>query len=235
MDNRENEGRERDELEALYERVQSDLARERGLRGWLRARPRWARVALVVLAAAVASVLPTMMMDAAPRFGLDGWLFSVLAMVALFGVATTISLRPLYRPEGSSVVRRLGLVGLGVASLLAIVLATDGSIGSVESMRCFMLGAMVGLPVWIVAFLVDRAPQRNAALGGAIGALGGMVAAQLLCPLRGLLHLAVEHFAALVVLAGVFGGGRWLLGQLERRAMLRAALRATPKHGASLR
>jgi len=206
------------ELEELYARVREDVDRERGVRAWLRSSPTWIRGAVVGTTAAVAIAAPWAMMGAPPlSVRCDGWTCSVIALGVLLAVAVAASVRPLHRASGG-VGTRLWLASLGAASLVAMLMANDGSVGPVESIRCLVLGAAVGVPVWIVGFLTDRYPQGNVTLGGAVAALGGMLAAQILCPLRGVAHIVVDHFGALLLLAAIFGAGRWVLARLERQA-----------------
>lgn len=204
------------DFERLYASVRAEVERERGVRAWLRALPTPYRAAIVLVASGVAVAAPAVLMGGAPD-GRWGWLMSVAGVTVVAIAATLLCLRPIHDDDAPS---PAWLVALGAAALGSMVLASDGSLGAVATPACLMLGAMTGVPTLAVGLLVDRSPRRNVALWALAASLTGMTAAQLACPRRGLMHLVVDHFGALLVLAVVFAGVRLGLARLEdaRRA-----------------
>ncbi len=202
-----------DDLERLYAGVRAELERERGVRAWLRARPTPLRVALVLSVAALVVGAPAWVMGHAPGANATGWLVGAAALVGLVAVTLARSLCGEPPP-------RAALLALLAAALGAMLVSSDGALGTAGAPTCLALGAMTGLPVLLAGLALDRAPGRHLALAAAGAALTGVAAAQLVCPRRDLAHLLVDHFGALLLLLAIFAGLRRLAVRVE------AALRA---------
>ncbi|HJL16631.1 MAG TPA: hypothetical protein RMH99_13290 [Sandaracinaceae bacterium LLY-WYZ-13_1] len=196
-----------EETDRLYARLQQTLADERGPRAWLRARPtpwRLAIVGVALLGVVTAAVLVTG--HTAFLRALDArWIASVVGLAAMSGVAVTAALRPAHRPEGSRAVRAALGAGVVLGALGAILLLGDGTLGALERLRCLAIGGAAAVPIFALARLVDRTPQRGAGFAALAAGVAGALTVQVICPAPGLAHLVVSHFGVVVLAAGALG------------------------------
>jgi hypothetical protein len=202
----------KDETEELYLRVQADLARERGVRAFLRSRPTVLR-GLLLGATSLATVSVAALVSGSPRS--PGFWLGTLALIALVGVAARSALRPLHRPAWTGGARASVVATIVLGALGAIVLPSDGSLGAMGPGICIAIGVAAAVPVFVLAVLLDRSPWRGALFGALAGGLTGALAVQLLCPEPGLAHLATEHFGVLLVCGVLFGVIAQLLGRRD--------------------
>lgn len=211
----------------LYDRIREDIAAERGVRAWLRARPTPTRAGLlgaVAFGSVIAFVL-SMHLEAfyAPRS--LGWVLGLVAAITMGAVAMAALLRPVHADAWSPSRRGLVAGAITLGSLGAITLAGDGTIGALGSGRCLLVGGLAGLPTFVAATLLDRHPRRGALFAGLSAALVGALAVQVLCGAPGLLHLVLEHFGVVVC----FGLAYALLGLALSRRLTRRSPRSASR------
>jgi len=215
----------RDDAAGDFAEVQSLIAREGRVIGWLRSRSRGARLALLAIvgAAIAGSQLANLRADfgAYPlaRMALAAVLPALAALYAWYA-----GLRPLHRAPP----RRGAFVGLvvaivGVPLLLAALpeastghAASHGGLGDEllpRAWACFAYGSVLALPALLLGALLDRdALRQPLAFLAAIGApaVVANLALQLHCPLTHPAHLLLGH-AAISVAFVLLGSVIWLM------------------------
>lgn len=188
------------ELEAIFARVQADVARERGWRGGLRSLRTGVRVTLVVATAAVVAFAVLLISGRDPTGG--GVVGSVIARILYAGLAfgaVATALRPLGKSPQSgalapAAVAAAVVLPLAIAFLPSPSLEANG--GLPHAATCFAIGLSLGLPTLIVARLVDRggASRSLALVLLAVGSgLAGVLALETMCLVRAPVHLLLGH------------------------------------------
>ncbi len=189
----------------LWASLERSLTAEVGPRAWLRSRPTRVRGGLLVAAGAlgVASAAAKLRPDFAtyPALSLATWL-------ALFSLAALAMVRLLLPSPGRPAVAD---AAKGVALLVALVLPALYALGLMEPVAsavghdpsflrhafgCFSYGAMLSLPVLIVAWSVERherLPLGNALLAGGLAGLVANLALLFHCPMNERSHLVLGH------------------------------------------
>lgn len=199
-------------LQRLLDATIADIARERGVRAWLRARPtrwRWALAigvaALVPAAVAIASHRPDLGVYPGPRLGLEIGA-SVLAIVA----TVIVALWPMQRAPS----RARGVV-LGLAALVLPLIASLPSAHQLDPRSlagagddvlaragaCFGYALVTALPAAVAIRWLrrDRGGARPIELALALaGALVGGLTVFLHCPIVHGVHLWLGHVTVLV-------------------------------------
>jgi hypothetical protein len=181
------------------QRIETALAREVGVRAWLRSRATGLRIAL-----ALAGLLPAVTVGVV-RHGSELHLSTVpslwlLAFVAPIPASLAVLLRSRGRPPVPAAV--LGLLGLGL--MLPVVFALVPSSGlqvnvpasTPSTGGCFLYGLALALPFVALAWAIDRGDRPSllaALLTGAIGGLIGNIALFLHCPHTEPWHLLAAH------------------------------------------
>jgi hypothetical protein len=209
-----------EELRRMLDEAGAAIARERGVRAWLRALPsswRGALAALAVLAMITAAIA---LIPRAADFhyfpALRLWA-SIGVYSALLALLVTNALRPLHRAELSRrIVLTLALFGL----LLPYVLALWPSVGVAGRAPndCFPIGLGMGAALIVLLRALDRADAAEPRVVLLTAAAGGIAANLLL-----LFHCADQHPLHLVFVHAplgwiLFWGYRWTAARLARRA-----------------
>lgn len=181
----------------LFTCVQARLEREVGIRAWFRSQTTRRRFALVAIVLAF-SIAPALAQRAAkgPVSALLAVSLALLATALLLAIPAV--LRPLSRP-----LRRMRVLAVAAGSLalpfaLAGLSPVAGSAEHVASRAsaCFLYGAALSLPVFVLLSLLDRAEQVHlpslALLAGTCG-LAANLALRLHCPSEEPIHLLLGH------------------------------------------
>lgn len=210
------------ELASLELAVSEDVARDRGLAGWLSSRSTPVRVglgALVLFGPAVIEYVARRRAnyDELPK----GWLAvqaGLLTLALLFAIG--VVMRPLHRValarSQMAAAWALGVLIPPAVSLIPIagVTAVPPADFWRRALGCFGYGAVLALPALVILYALDR--QRHAAwptalIAAAAGGVCSNFALLLHCPITDPLHVLVGHatlgaFFVLVylVLYGVF-------------------------------
>ncbi len=204
------------DVSALFDGLQEQLVRERGVRGFFRSRPTSQRVALLLSVVVVIGALHLgglLRVDAkvypALRLAFE---LSLLGLVAVGGVI--LALRPHFKtsaPTGASSAAAIVAVLLPVLSIAlgpahqshAASLAGLGDALLPRAAGCFIYGVVFAAPVVAVAWLVDRGPRGQATFAFAAAAtVGANVALWLHCPITHGAHIALGHVPVGVCLLG---------------------------------
>lgn len=218
-----------DPTEQLLERLHGVVARERGLRAWLRSRRtpiRWALLALAAAALVGLVWLTTPRADLLvyPRgaFALQVGIYSALCAVAWWPV-----LAPSYAPAHGPVARYVILATVCIAPFAFGVgepahwdhpASTEGVAGDLlrRAGACLAFGAVLALPIAGLLWGVDRNDSTRPAqvmLLGAGSSVPALLALHVHCPLTAPVHLALGH-APLVLAAAL---AWWGASKLRRR------------------
>jgi hypothetical protein len=229
------------DLGPLRRDVDRLLAGERGVLAWLRSLPTGQRLAMVLFMAVVTAIAALAVLPANPRPGLEvhspeRLAVTLAALFLLTAVATWRLLRPLHQPPPPRwqsallvaaglfmpVVLALAPHGASAQEHAVIYAAEEGATFLRNSLLCFTFGAVLGLPVLVVAMLLRRADIDGAAvaaLAGVAAGLTGNMALQLHCPNTTPKHLLLGHATLLVALVAAVAGAT----TLRRRLRLRPA------------
>lgn len=206
--------------EAIADSIRGEIteriAAERGLVATLRALPTSQRLAGIVLASLAVTVLAWLMM---PRADMDHYPRGrmLITLGALFGLTVAANLRllrPLHLPKPPAWTGAvLLLAGIAAPIVLAVVPLTafgheefaagEGGAFAVGCFKCLSFGAVLGLPVLLLAGLMRRANVDGAAivaLGGVAAGLTGNLTLQVHCPIVDTGHLLLGHASLLFIL-----------------------------------
>jgi hypothetical protein len=199
------------DLDRMYAALRADIARERGLVGWLRERSATARLlgaGGVVAGLCVSCWLLFARRDLA-EYPADRMALTLAAIGLLLVVSLMIALRPLQRPGlprwvAPAVVTTslFALASLYVISPLPPHVVTSGaSLG--PALVCLAIGLLLGVPVYALIALVDRGGARRALPMAAAAGLAANLVLHIHCPRTDPSHLMIGHFgaAALLLLA----------------------------------
>ncbi|MEX1363047.1 MAG: hypothetical protein AB1Z98_07970 [Nannocystaceae bacterium] len=202
-------------LEGVWARVQAEVERERGPAAALRSLRTPLRVALV---AAVAGLLPGLTLLLWGRGDLHVYpvarlLLDVTVVAVPAALLLAVAMRPLHtRPWP----RWLAALAVGLAVLGALIgpmmvpahhahplsLAGTGDDLVRRAVACLVAGAVLGLPLAVVAGLVMRRRGRfglPVGLAVVLAGLVGTVSIFLHCPLVAPVHLVLGHSTVLLV------------------------------------
>ena len=193
----------------MYAALRARVERERGPLSWLRERPTPQRVGLLVLAGVLVVGGVLLFKGAWPALGPDAATLGLGVLVLLLVLAMAAALRPVGAAHGGTEGQGLVTAGVLLGALGAVAIASDGSWGEVSGLRCWVLGVLVGAPVFSAALLLDRAPWRAGPFGALAAGLAGTLAAQLVCPSPHLGHLVVGHYGVALICLALFGAVAW--------------------------
>jgi len=197
------------DLDGMYAALRADLARESGLRGWLRARSTVARglgavglVALLCVVVAFGFARPDLGSYPLPRMAL-----SVSAMAALMIVSLVLALRPLQRPALPSWAAK-GAVGgsLLVLAALYLVAPLEAPAAALDAavlrpaLGCMGVGLLLGVPVYGALLLLDRGGSHRALPMAIAAGLAANLVLHIHCPSAEPTHLMLGHFGAAALL-----------------------------------
>jgi hypothetical protein len=199
------------ESAALWSALEERVAKEKGLRSWLRSRSTPVRV---VVAALVAALVVFVGGRPAPGATIEAPMLWLVAF-AFAGVAcVAVLVAPLGRPRSPSSVR-MSLIVSAVALPLGYALVASNAGGSASTdfatraFGCFAYGTVLALPFVLVVFSLERSERPSSSLlvgfGGAAGLVAN-IALGLHCPNTGLGHLALGHAGIGLVLASLGAG-----------------------------
>jgi len=200
------------DLEALWRRVESTIAREKGLLAWMRSRSTQWRVSVAGVAAAVIAVT---LATARLRVDIDVYpqtrlLLSVGSFALLLGALIVLNLRPLQRPDVSTYALLFALAAFTVP--FAIALLPEATLAHHVAFRdahdCLLLGTISGAVLMTLLRALDRSASHARALvvPAAAGGVLANLALSLHCPVVSPLHLALIHAPiGLVLLLGSKG------------------------------
>jgi hypothetical protein len=203
------------DIEAILDRTEARLQRERGCIAWLRNRRTSTRLLLGALAALG---VPLAFALAAPRTDLSVYplprLVTIAACLILFSAgALSVKLRPLHRPALPSglaaalLVAAIVVIGTDIAlppahAVPAASLAETGADFARRAAGCLSVGFLIGLPALLAAGWLDRTRHARGATGWLsplLAAVAGYLALDLHCPLVARAHLLVGHAGLLLV------------------------------------
>ena len=211
------EARDADSVKSLLASTESLIAREHGLRAFLRSRPtqmRWA-LSLVLPAALLAREL---LRQRVPLSELG--VLRVIAGLLLLGAFVLIARSALRPPPIERRAARVGSVLSLVAWCLPCVFwlvpeaggSTDGDF-ALRSLTCFSYGSALGAPSFVLLWAFDRGQRisyRVVALGAGLVAVLASLLLLLHCPNTQCAHLVAGHFSiGLVWFAAVSIAASW--------------------------
>lgn len=207
--------------EPLFGPIEARLARETGLRAWLRSRPTRLRFTLVLV-----TVLLAVALGGALRLRSDFGAYPRERLVLLLGVYL-LGILAAVGKELSRALRRgslvdhfgLLLVALGLPFLVALAPATEASrsLGPEGALNCFSYGALLTLPAAALLWAFDRDDQlsvRTVCLSAAALGISANLVLELHCPNGNLRHVLLGHASL---------GLGWLLAWALTRRLSRAA------------
>jgi hypothetical protein len=215
-----------DELEAMFSRVEQQLARPPGLVERVRqASTRTRGIALFGIATSIVLLaFGTLSQVAFASYPLPHLLGSIAALVAAALASGAVVLRPIHRRPlpgwligvlaGFAVITPAVIAGVPTPSA-----AVDPDTQSVErlvegALSCFTVGMSFALLLVGAAWLVERSGlrRRAATLLGLVGAgaVGNLVL-MLHCPIVAPAHKLLGHASISAVLLAVAGGVAWVL------------------------
>lgn len=206
--------------EQLFAPIEARLARETGLRAWLRSRPTRARFALVVLSALLAVVVGGAL-NLRPDFAAyPGGHLVLLLGLYLACIVLAVRKELSWVVRGGSIADHFGLllVALALPFLVALAPATEAAraAGPEGALNCFSYGALLTLPAAALLWAFDRDDQlslRTVCLSAAALGLSANLVLELHCPSGNLRHVLLGH--ASLGLAWLFA---WALARRFSRA-----------------
>jgi hypothetical protein len=200
------------DLDGLYRALRADIARERGLRGWLRERSTAARLlaASGVIAGVCALAAVAFARSDLGAYPIERFVLSLSAMGLLMVVSLVIALRPLQRPglpiwvsPAVAACSLLALAGLYLVTPLPPAPAALELASLRPALVCLAIGLAMGAPVYALIVLLERGGPRRALPMAAAAGLAANLVLHIHCPRTQLTHLMLGHFgaAALLLLA----------------------------------
>lgn len=197
------------DLDGMYAAVSADLARESGLRGWLRARSTVVRgvgalglVAVLCAVVALGFARPDLGSYPLPRLAL-----SVSAMASLMIASLALALRPLQRPALPSWAAKAAVGGsllvLAALYLLAPLEAPSTALDSATlrpALGCLGVGLLLGVPIYGALLLLDRGGSPRALPMAIAAGLAANLVLHIHCPSAEPTHLMLGHFGAAALL-----------------------------------
>jgi hypothetical protein len=184
----------------LFARLEADLARETGLRAWLRSRP--TRLRFLVVTASVLCVvgLGGLLRHRADLDAYPTGRLLAFAVLYLFGILIAFG-KKLYMSIRHGLVEDYGSLAvgaLGMPFLLAFAPATEASqhAGPGGALGCFLYGAFLTLPIAALLWAFDRDDRpsvRSVCLSAVALGLSANLLLELHCPSGNLQHLLLGH------------------------------------------
>jgi hypothetical protein len=199
---------------------------DRNFAGWMKSRPTWMRrlgaaaPALIILLAVLAIRRPDFHTYPQARM----WT-TIGVMAVLLAVSLVLALRPLHLPRLPDWVHRaLTTVGVVVAFLLAAVPAGDAASAPTFGAKCFVIGLLLGVPVYAFARLFDRGANSFSAILAALASgLTGNLALHVHCPRIDATHLLSGHFTVVLAFVAVAAVLVWLEARFQAKSVLKGA------------
>jgi len=197
--------------DALFREVRMGMERSDGNAvGWLRSRSTPVRrtIALSAFLAVAAFGLLSLRPDI-DSYPVPRMIASLVALAVLLILSLHHAIRPLHEPAlGRGTLAALTAVALGATFVIAAVpissrvdpLLHGSWIAGV--VPCLMFGVLVGLPVYVVARLVDRGSVLGGVLAACAAGLTANFVLQLHCPMSAPSHDLLGHFGAAVIFVG---------------------------------
>ena len=205
----------------LFNQIEARVAREAGLRAWLRSRPSKQRF-LVALASALAAVALGGALALRSDFSAYPSLRLLLLLgVYLFGICVALGQELFLSARRGSFTGHVGLLlgALALPFLIALAPATDASraFGPEGALGCFSYGALLTLPTAVLLWAFDRDDRlslRTVCLSAVALGLSANLVLELHCPSGNLQHVLLGHASL---------GIAWLLAWALIRRSSRAA------------
>lgn len=198
-------------VDGLFERIASEVQRDRGLRARLRSLPTGWRVAIALGAVlSLGAVYAVIDGPGAPLMKLG-------ALAAIAVLTVVVALRPIQQPAlprwsvVAAIVISLG-IPIALEALGPLLVDTPPAPGGllglfVESpppWRCFGLGVALALPVVIVVAFLDRGARASSTvLAAAAAGLAGNIALDAHCRSADPLHLVLGHALVVLLYVGI--------------------------------
>ena len=186
--------------EELFGQLEASVARETGLRAWLRSRPSRVRFAVALISVLLASGASAALARR-PDFGDYSDLRLVLLLGSyLAGIVVAFSKELFFSARRASPADYSGLLlaALALPFLVAFAPATEASraFGPEGALGCFGYGALLTLPTAALLWAFDRDDRlsaRTVCLSAAALGLSANLALELHCPSGNAVHLVLGH------------------------------------------
>ena len=205
----------------LFGQLEARVARETGLRAWLRSRPSKVRFVVALL-----SVLAAVGIGSGPQLRPDFSAYSSARLVLLLGIylagiALAFGKELFLSARRGSLSDHVGLLvgALGLPFLIAFAPATEASraFGPEGALGCFIYGALLTLPTATLLWAFDRDDRlsiRTVCLSAAALGLSANLVLELHCGNGNLRHVLLGHVSL---------GVAWLLVWALTRRFSRVA------------
>jgi hypothetical protein len=202
----------------LFAQLEADVARETGLRAWLRSRPTRLRFAIAALSVLLVVVLGGALRERPDFADYPRARLALLLSVYAAGILLAFG-KELYLPaRRGSPAFQLGLLlaALGLPFLIAFAPATEASrqLGPEGALNCFVYGALLTVPTAALLWAFDRDDRvslRSASLSAVALGLSANLVLELHCPSGNALHLLLGHASL---------GMAWLLAWFLLRSVV---------------
>ena len=184
----------------LFGQIEQKLARETGLRAWLRSRPSSLRF-MVVLVLLLLMLIAGGVLQRRTDFGQYPMLrMALLLCVYFMAIVLAFGKELSEAPRGDAFRDHLGLLvfALAVPALAAFAPATDASreVGSGGAGGCFSYGALLTLPIGVLLWAFDREDRpslRTVCLSAAALGLSANLLLELHCGNGSAVHVLLGH------------------------------------------
>jgi hypothetical protein len=204
--------------DALFERLEADVARETGLRAWLRSRPTRLRFALATLSVLVVVLLGGVLRPRSDFAEYPPTRLLLLLGVYGFGILIAFGKELHLSAQRGTFAAHFGWLSaaLGLPFLIAFAPATEASrhAGPAGALNCFVYGALLTLPTAALLWAFDRDDQpslRTVCLSAVALGLSANLLLELHCPSGNALHLLLGHASLGVAWLGAWFVTRRLL------------------------
>lgn len=201
-------------LEGAWSGLDAQLARERGLTGWLRRLPFGARASLAAGGCLLMVIVALLAMPRADlsELSLTRELGMLAALLVLLGGAARLAARPLDATPLS--LGALGAIGVGTIAI-AILEATTPTLHDpdppslaallMSAVMCSMMGIALSVPAFVLARAVSREAPGASVGAAVVAALTALAALDVTCGLDSVRHMLLGHAlpASVMVLAAL--------------------------------
>jgi hypothetical protein len=222
-----------EELRDLYAGTEARIEMDRNFAGWLKSRPTWVRRAGAASVSIVVFSIGLLLIrrpdfEAYPR---GRMILTIAAMGVLLTASLLVALRPLHRPRLPDWLHRgLATFGVAVAFLLAALPSSyvtpdqylsDDPIKA-YGLNCFVIGLLLGIPVYATARLFDRGANSFSAILAALAAgLTGNLALHVHCPRSDATHLLSGHFTVVIAFVAMAAVLVWIEARFQTKSVLK--------------
>lgn len=214
-------------MDELFEGIQQKVDAQ-GPRSWFQSKSTPVRRGFAIASFLLLALLTFFLIPRPDMGQLPLWYLGTVgvSLVFLGCLSLWVAFRPAYVPSLSRsftwALLSAGLISTAIIGLLPMphvdVMTLPEGVPWLMQSKCMKFGLLMGLPVYIIARLIDRDSPLSPLLLGSAAGLCGNLALQFHCPVHGAKHVLLTHVPAWIIFVIASAGLVYFEARRKQRA-----------------